>query len=202
MQCNPRYAYCYNSWTHTTCKVSKTSLQTSKENPKLLHSYIRSKKVGRPTVGPIRLDSGLLTDNPGVMAEVFASSFASVYTRHCPASPAPHQRFGGSIDPITIPTDKVRKALENLDGNTAMGPDGIHPLLLKNCANQLAYPLHLIFTQSLNEGHIPSDWKSSIVIPIFKKGARYDPLNYRPISMTSVCRKVLERIISEHLTNY
>ena len=40
------------------------------------------------------------------------------------------------------------------------------------------------------------------VVPIFKKGTRYDPLNYRPVSLTSVCCKVLERIITRHLTTY
>ena len=134
--------------------------------------------------------------------EAFASSFSSVYTKHSPNDPFPHQRFNGTIDPVSFPLHKILKTLQNLNGNTAMGPDNIHPLLLKNCATQLAYPLHIIFTRALDEGLLPSDWKSSMVIPIFKKGVRYDPLNYRPISLTSVCGKVFERILCEHLTTY
>ena len=174
----------------------------SKDRPKLLHSYIRSKKVGRPSVGPIRLNSGRLTDDAGEMVESFASSFASVYSTHCPANPYPHQTFSGSIDTVYFTQDRVRKALGNLDGNSSSGSDNLHPLLLKHCADHLAYPLLIIFCRSFSEGQLPTDWKSSLVTPIFKKGARYDPLNYRPISTTSVCAKTFERILCEDLTFY
>ena len=46
-----------------------------KESPKLLHQYIRSKKIGTPSVGPLKLDNGELTSNCGEMAEIFAASF-------------------------------------------------------------------------------------------------------------------------------
>ena len=197
--CNNRYR---NYTVSCQADYEENIILRSKENPKLLHSYIRNKKVGRPSIGPIRLDSGRLTDAPGEMVEVFASSFASVYTKQSPKNPYPYQCFDGSIDPISFPVERVLKVLQNLDGNTSMGPDNLHPILLKCCATQLAYPLHLIFTRSLSEGRIPSDWKSTMVIPIFKKGSRYDPLNYRPISITSVCGKVFERIVCEHLTEY
>ena len=41
---------------------------------------------------------------------------------------------------------------------------------------------------------LPQDWKDALVTPIFKKGSRTDPYNYRPITLTSVCCKVLEHI--------
>lgn len=174
-------------------------LVKAKENPKVLHSYIRNKKVGRPSVGPLKLESGELTDDPAVMCERFAESFASVYTRISPPDPARHQRHEGQIDDVAITTEMVKSVLENLDGNSAMGPDGLHPTLLKTCAAELAYPLSVIFCRSLSEGVVPQSWKVSTVIPIFKKGTRYDPLNYRPVSLTSVCCKSLERIIVQHL---
>ena len=90
----------------------------------------------------------------------------------------------------------------SLDTNSAMGPDGIHPAVLKYCAPTLLYPLHTIFSRSLAEGEVPMAWKCSTVIPIFKKGHRYEPLNYRPVSLTPVCCKVLEHIIANHLRAY
>ena len=166
--CNSRYR---NYTVSCQADYEENIILRSKENPKLLHSYIRNKKVGRPSIGPIRLDSGRLTDAPGEMVEVFASSFASVYTKQSPKNPYPYQCFDGSIDPISFPVERVLKVLQNLDGNTSMGPDNLHPILLKCCATQLAYPLHLIFTRSLSEGRIPSDWKSTMVIPIFNPNA-------------------------------
>ena len=107
-----------------------------------------------------------------------------------------------SLGSITITQESVLKVLLDIDGNSAMGPDEIHPLLLKKCAEQLAYPLTIIFNRSLQDGALPSDWKTSLIVPIFKKGHRYDALNYRPISLTSVPSKVMERILSKSLVPY
>lgn len=61
-----------------------------------------------------------------------------------------------------------------------------------------------IFRQSLHEGVLPSDWKDANVTPIHKKGPKANPSNYRPVSLTSVCCKVMEAILKEavveHLT--
>ena len=66
--------------------------------------------------------------------------------------------------------------LSSLDSNSAMGPDGIHATLLKNCAAEVAYPVQTIFSQSLGEGFVPLEWRSSLVVPIYKKGPHYEPL--------------------------
>ena len=82
---------------------------------------------------------------------------------------------------------------------SAPGPDGVHPLVLKSCASCLSKPLTVIFNESLKSGCIPMDWKRPNISPIFKKGCRSEPLNYRPISLTSVVCKLLERIIKKQL---
>ena len=61
-------------------------------------------------------------------------------------------------------------------------------------------PLTLLFDKSLNEGVIPDDWRKAIVSPIFKKGNKKDPSNYRPVSLTSVVCKLCEKLIRERLT--
>ena len=55
---------------------------------------------------------------------------------------------------------------------------------------------------SLNTGQIPSDWKKAIVTPLFKKGDKCDPGNYRPISLTCICCKLMEHIIASNLTKH
>jgi len=52
---------------------------------------------------------------------------------------------------------------------------------------------------SMDCGCIPQDWKQAIVCPIFKKGSRKLPSNYRPVSLTSVCCKVMESIVYESM---
>ena len=63
------------------------------ESLKLLHSYIRSKKVAPLAVGPLKLGTGQLSSDPVVMSETLASSFASVYVKQTPAVHEPHQTF-------------------------------------------------------------------------------------------------------------
>ncbi len=56
-----------------------------------------------------------------------------------------------------------------------------------------------IFRATVSEGRVPSDWRRANVTPIFKKGSKTDPGNYRPVSLTSVCGKLLERIIKDQV---
>ena len=177
-------------------------IERFKENPKFLHAYIRGKKTAQSCVGPLRLPDGELCSEPSNLNEYFASAFCDVYTSRVPTQQQPHQTHQGYINDMQVTIDTVEALLQNIDVNTAMGPDGIHPMVLKMCAHSLAYPLHIICTRSLEEGAIPLAWKKSLVVPIFKKGSRYDPLNYRPVSITSVPCKVMEKIIVEHLQEY
>ena len=63
--------------------------------------------------------------------------------------------------------------------------------------------LTFIFQSSLDQGQLPQDWKSANVIPIYKKGNKSDPANYRlAISLTSICSKILERIIYSTISTH
>jgi len=85
--------------------------------------------------------------------------------------------------------------LDELKPGKSAGPDGLHPRVLIELKNEIKKPLALVFQKSLDEGRVPSSWKSAEVVPIYKKGPRQEPSNYRPVSLTSVCSKILERLI-------
>ena len=93
-----------------------------------------------------------------------------------------------------------------LDKRKAVGPDGVSGWILRECAEELCYPLTKIYEASLNQGKLPQKWKMANIVPIFKKGDTEDPLNYRPVSLTSIVVKLLERIIrakwESHLERY
>ena len=59
-----------------------------------------------------------------------------------------------------------------------------------------------IFCESLIQGKIPDEWKLAIICPIFKKGSRTNPSNYRPISLTSIICKIIESIIRDELLKH
>ena len=96
-------------------------------------------------------------------------------------------------------TDDVYLLLRQINSSKAAGPDGIDGKVLKNCAHSLAYPLSLLFNLSFSTGCIPLDWKTALVVPVYKKGDKGSVENYRPISLTSLVMKVLERCIKNTL---
>lgn len=87
------------------------------------------------------------------------------------------------------------KAIDRLPLSSSPGPDGISTKLLKMTAHMSAALLSLIFQQSLDTSSIPDDWKNAHVKPVPKGGDNTNPNNFRPISLTSVCCKILEHII-------
>ena len=89
-----------------------------------------------------------------------------------------------------------------LKTSSSPGPDGVHPMVLKECARVLCEPLHLLFMKSLSSGVVPEDWRRANITPIFKKGSKTDPTNYRPISLTSVVCKLLERLIQKRIIEH
>jgi hypothetical protein len=66
----------------------------------------------------------------------------------------------------------------------------------------IAVPLSIIINKCLEEGVFPNVLKKARIIPIFKKGDKCDPGNYRPISILPVLSKILEKIVAEQLTHF
>ena len=56
--------------------------------------------------------------------------------------------------------------------------------------------------QSIRSEQLPTRWKEAWVTPIFKKGSRNDPANYRPVSLTCIVCKLTEHIICTHLRGH
>ena len=95
----------------------------------------------------------------------------------------------------------VLKKLKNLDQSKSAGHDEWHPFFLKSLSEALSLPLSILFNKSLKEG-AHSSWKIAIITPIYKKGNKSDPGNYRPVSLTSVISKTMESILRDVILNH
>ena len=149
-------------------------------------------------IGSLKAPNGDVATEPFDEAEILNNLFKSVFTledQHSVPdmgiSPYP------SITSIEITRQGVINLLANCDSNKSPGPDKINPLFLKNKANEIALMLTHLFQQLLTRGTLPSAWKHAYVSPIFKKGNKSDPKNYRPVSLTSLICKMMEILVSQ-----
>ena len=78
--------------------------------------------------------------------------------------------------------------------------------MLKDCSAEIVQALVCIFNQSLIQATVQDDWRQANEASIYKKGEKYDPANYRPVSLTCICFKTLEHIlvskIMQHLSEH
>ena len=89
-----------------------------------------------------------------------------------------------------------------MDGNKAPSLDGYHPCFVKEIAEFISKPLGIIFRNSVESGNIPTQWKEARVSAIHKKGNKKLASNYRPVSITRVLCRILEKLVCNHIVEY
>ena len=94
---------------------------------------------------------------------------------------------------------EIYDVLSKLNSRKAAGPDDIHSVIYKECAGSLAYPLSILYNQAYNSVALPNIWKAANVVPVHKSGDTKDVRNYRPISLTCIIMKILERLMYNRL---
>ena len=173
-------------------------------NVSAFYAYARSRTTIKETVARVTQPDGSLTVTKKNTADTINATFQSVFVREGNEPvPAFESRYDGPLlEDVTFSPDTIKDILEHLKESSAPGPDGIHPKVLSECAQYLSLPLYLIFKHSLEVGELPCEWKTANVSPIFKKGKKSDPLNYRPISLTSVPCKVMEKVIRDEIMEH
>ena len=172
------------------------------DSKKQFWSFVKSLKNDSSGIPALKNQGVLISDNIQ-KAELLNDQFSSVFSNEDLSSlPQALPCMFPSIPDIVIVPDGIEKLLLNLQANKAPGPDGITPRILKETAAEIAPILSIIFQRSLDTCQLPSDWKLANVSPIYKKGERTKPSNYRPVSLTSVCCKLLEHVVHSHMMKH
>ena len=173
----------HRSWWHTVRQVTgraTSSVPTLVANNKIFHSPVEKAEV----LNSYMADQNCIP-NPGAPVPV--------------PTPADHNH---TLNTVLFSPDIVLRQLSKLDSTKATGPDGIGARVLKKCAPEIAGILAKIFGLSFSVSKLPSQWKDADVVPVFKKGDRSSPSNYRPISLLCIVGKVMERIVSDKLRSF
>uniref|UniRef100_A0A803JL20 Reverse transcriptase domain-containing protein n=1 Tax=Xenopus tropicalis TaxID=8364 RepID=A0A803JL20_XENTR len=147
---------------------------------------------------------GQMVDANREKAEILNSYF-SVYTTEEPTNEGfPFNRPNSSniTTDAWVTREEIQKRLEHVKVNKGPRPDGIHPRVLNELSAVAAKPLHFSFQDSLRSGMVQRDQRIANVVPLFEKGSRSQPENYKPVSLTSIIGKLLEGVIRDRLLEY
>ena len=180
-------------------------IEKIKTNPRAFYSYEKKKRKTLTSIGPLLDAYNKLQSDPKTMANILQEQYKKAFSQPDSGDanqPAPDTSHVPDLSDITISEDEIIKAIDELSLNSAPGPDKIPARLLKECKNQIAPALVILWRQSLNSGQIPAELLTQTIIPIYKKENKSMPSNYRPISLTSHLIKTFERVLRNKLINH
>ena len=103
-------------------------------------------------------------------------------------------------DPICY--EEVLHAIAHLKSNRAPGTDGIPAEAYKKLSGNFISILTNLFNHILNTGHYPQQWSTGILTPVHKGGSRYDPQNYRGITVLNCIGKIFTSILNSRITDW
>ena len=175
-----------------------------KENPNLYHGHCRRSLKTKQGVSNVVDADGKLTETEEEAATALNTYYHSVFTYDDGLTPPPAfaERTTEKIQDVYLSVEGIEEVLQGLDPNKAAGPDCVESRVLKECSKELAPLLYKIYRKSLDKGEVPQLWKEANIIPIHKSGSRAVMANFRPVALTSVLCKVLERILCSAIMSF
>ena len=134
---------------------------------------------------------------------MFNSYFQEVFTKDNGENLSLDLKKSNQMPPIEISLTDITYSLLNSKHKISRTPDNVPAYFIRRIGPNILQPLHFIFNASLNCNAIPVQWKSAIIVPIYKRGSRQKVNNYRPVSLTSSFSQIMESIrvskIMQHL---
>ena len=185
-------------------EIKKERNLIASNNTGQFFNFVNRKLSSKSGIGAIRNNDGKLVSGDKQRADTLNTYFSSVCKKDNGDLPNIEQRVDDDVRLEFVHFDQaaVMKAMKKLKPNQASGPDGIPPQLFKRVGHCLAEPLSVMFSSFFSANQVPIVWSKAVVTPIFKGGDSCDASNYRPISLTCVACKLMERIIAAQVLDY
>ena len=183
------------------------AVECVKSNPKYFFSYAKRFSKLRSNIGPLRnTETGLLQHDPQKMADILQNQYSSVFSN--PANPVKENTMSDAPQPsetittIEFTEEDIISAIDDIDADSATSEGDIPARILKSCKGPLARALLRLWKTSYETGIIPKVYKEQFITPVYKKGNKTEPSNYRPVSLTSHMIKIFERIVRKNLVHF
>lgn len=172
---------------------------------KYFYSYIKRAINSNTTSITLKDKNNLVITDLKETAETLALQFEKVFTEETmnnfPSLPV-DTRSVNEIRTINFSPEVMNEVLKGVKKDASPGPDLIPAIFLSGCADSLGEPLSVAMNDSLLNGVFPEIWSRAIVTPLYKKGDKFNPENFRPISLTCALCKTMEKPIAKELTSF
>ena len=169
-------------------------------NLKDFYRYINSQKKDAQDIPPLKKRNGCgVAQSESEKAAEFNGQFTNVFTKSEYSQVPLLDRSAPFMEDIVVTKEGVTKLLKGLNPSKALGPDELHPRVLKELATELGPIFVHLFQHSIDSGDIPKEWTLANISPLFKKGDRLLACNYRPVSLTCVPCTLLEHIVCSNI---
>ena len=167
-----------------------------KTNPRDFYRYINSQKKDTQGIPPLKRKNGKgVAQSDLEKAEEFSGQFTDVFNKNEHTQVPLLDRSAPFMNDIVVSKDGVIKLLKGLNSSEALGPDELHPRVLKELATELGPVFAHLFQQSIDTGEIPKEWSLANICLLFKRCDRSLACNYHLVSLTCVPCKLLEHIV-------
>ena len=192
--------------TRKKIESEKKAIECMKDNPKMFYSLVNKQKNRKNEVGPFKEGEEIINDGREICDRLVSEYYSQFSETNCKENENIFiNKDPNDLNDIEIEEKDIEEAIDDLNENSAAGPDGIPAIFLKKTKEEISVPLTIILRKSLNEGKIHDIFKLAYISPIHKGGSRQKPEQYRPVSLTSHIMKVFERVIKKkiikHLTD-
>ena len=180
------------------------ALKQMKKNPKFFFTYVKKFNKVENRIGPLKDDQGKLNAEPEVKANLLQHQYIKVFSNPKDANLniQYEDKCNEEISDILITLEDIKQAVKEIPKYAAPGPDKLPAVVLKECIDQLAEGILIIWRKSLDTGEVPDPLKLQTIIPLYKKGSKALPENYRPVSLTSHLIKLFERVLRKKLIKF